>query len=164
MGKVAYKHLIKPYNYFAENHSEALLSFEQAIKHNSSHPAVLKSIFEIAKIKIELRDFYSAIYTLNRYDHLDFSTHKLSYLKFKTFTEAVGFNEGVLRGRNGFFYLFSKKAIHLMKRKFKQGIKSLSSLKKEMKLSSFLQPLVLNYRAYGYFCVGDFKVSIENKN
>ena len=41
-----------------ENLNEALLSFEQAIKHNNSRKAVTKSLYEIAKIKIELRDYY----------------------------------------------------------------------------------------------------------
>jgi Tfp pilus assembly protein PilF len=35
------------------NPSEAVLSFEQSIKHNNSKKAVTKSLYEIAKIKIE---------------------------------------------------------------------------------------------------------------
>ena len=41
-----------------ENLSDAILSFEQAIKHNNSRKAVTKALYEIAKIKIELRDYY----------------------------------------------------------------------------------------------------------
>ena len=50
--------------YKTRNYNDALLSFEQAIKHNSSKKATTKSLYEIARIKIELRDFYGASYTL----------------------------------------------------------------------------------------------------
>lgn len=36
-----------------ESLTEAILSFEQAIKHNNSRKAVTKSLYEIVKIKVE---------------------------------------------------------------------------------------------------------------
>jgi hypothetical protein len=51
--------------------ADAILSFEQSIKHNNSKKAVTKSLYEIAKIKIESRDFYSAFHALQRGDYLD---------------------------------------------------------------------------------------------
>lgn len=67
------------------NSQEALLCFEQSIKHNNSQKAVTKSLYEIAKIKIEGRDFYAAYHTLNRADFLD--TEKSYLEKFRLFTE-----------------------------------------------------------------------------
>lgn len=40
------------------NLSEASLSFEQSVKFNKSKKSVTKSLYEIARIKIEQRDFY----------------------------------------------------------------------------------------------------------
>ena len=47
----------------------------------------------------------------------------------------------------------------MMKRKHTEGIESLTSVFKKQPVSDFLRPLAYNYRAYGYFCVGKFKVS-----
>ena len=57
-------HVILPIRLIIENVNEALLSYEQAIKHNNSRKAVTKALYEITKIKIEARDYYQAFYTL----------------------------------------------------------------------------------------------------
>jgi tetratricopeptide (TPR) repeat protein len=44
--------------------NEAVICYEQAIKFNTNKKAVTRSIYEIAKIKIEHRDYYEALYTL----------------------------------------------------------------------------------------------------
>lgn len=111
--------------------AEALLSYEQSIKHNNSKRAVTKSIYEIAKIKIEQRDYYGAFYCLERASHLD--VEQKFILKFKIFTDGATF---------------------LMKRKFQEGIDSLSELIKQNLLNDFLKPLTYTHRAYGYFCLG----------
>ena len=49
----------------------------------------------------------------------------------------------------------------MMKRKHTEGIESLTNVFKKQPVSDFLRPLAYNYRAYGYFCVGKFKVSIH---
>jgi len=73
---------------FSAKVQEALLCFEQSIKHDNSQKAVEKSLFEITKIKIEMRDFYSAFHTLNRFEYLkDFSTFSLE--KFRNFIDSV---------------------------------------------------------------------------
>lgn len=38
--------------------NEAIICYEQAIKHNTNKKAVTRSIYEIAKIKIDNRDYY----------------------------------------------------------------------------------------------------------
>jgi Flp pilus assembly protein TadD, contains TPR repeats len=68
---------------------EAILCFEQAIKHNTSKKAVIKSLYEITKIKIESRSFYEAYHTLHRADLLNVDQRIFS--KFKVFTEGVNY-------------------------------------------------------------------------
>lgn len=51
--------------------NEAILSYEQSLKFNNNHKAVTKALYEIAKIKIEMRDYYHAFHTLCRADYLD---------------------------------------------------------------------------------------------
>lgn len=40
------------------NFNEAIICYEQAIKYDMHKKAVARSIYEIAKIKIEQRDYY----------------------------------------------------------------------------------------------------------
>ncbi|KAL4437922.1 hypothetical protein ABPG74_001093 [Tetrahymena malaccensis] len=126
-------------HYKQKNLNEAILSFEQAIKHNNSRKAVTKALYEISKIKIELRDFYQAYHTLQRADYLDVDLKSLE--KFRIFTDGVTF---------------------LMKRKHKEGIRNLTNLVKNYSLGDFLKPLVYTYRAYGYFCLGKHQKSLND--
>ncbi|CAD8059821.1 unnamed protein product [Paramecium sonneborni] len=122
-----------------KNSTEALLCFEQAIKHNNSKKAVTKSLYEIAKIKIEQRDFYAAYHTLNRAALLD---TEQSYLeKFRLFTEAV---------------------IHLMKRKFQESLNNFQEIQNNHQLNDFLKPLFYAYRAYGLFCLSKHQQALED--
>ena len=49
-----------------------------------------KSLYEIAKIKIDQRDFYAAYHTLNRSEFLDIEKNYLE--KFRLFTEVYFIN------------------------------------------------------------------------
>lgn len=89
------------------------------------------ALFELTKIKIEMRDYYQAFYTLQRADYLDVDSKQLE--KFKIFTDGVTF---------------------LMKRKFQEGVDRLTQLIKSQNVGEFLTPLLYNYRAYGLFCLG----------
>ncbi len=71
-----------------EDYNEAILCFEQAIKHKSSRKAVLKSLYEIIRIKIEQRNFYEAHHTLQRVGLLE--------LEEKTFSRLKLYTEGVI--------------------------------------------------------------------
>jgi hypothetical protein len=62
-------------------------------------------LFEIAKIRINQRDFYEAFHNLQRAIHYDFRSKK--FLQYKMFVEGVLF---------------------LMKRKVKKGVKMLTAL------------------------------------
>ena len=98
-----------------------------------------KSLYEIAKIKIEQRDFYQAFYTLQRADFLDVDRPILE--KFRIFTDGVTF---------------------LMKRKFQEGVDLISTVLKSPNIGDFLKPLAFNYRAYGLFCLGKHQKSLED--
>ena len=59
-----------------------------------------RSIYEITKIKIEHRDYYEALYTLERAQHLDIEEKVIR--KFKLFTDGVtemmkkNYEEGII--------------------------------------------------------------------
>lgn len=112
-----------------EHENEAILHFEQVIKYTTNNlggispskvdgeekiPSVAgvadeelagNALFEIAKIRINQRDFYEAFHNLQRAIHYDFRSKK--FLQYKMFVEGVLF---------------------LMKRKVKKGVKMLTAL------------------------------------
>ncbi|KRX04632.1 hypothetical protein PPERSA_04447 [Pseudocohnilembus persalinus] len=121
-----------------KNPHEALLSFEQSIKHNNSRKSVAKSLLEIGTIYIEQRDFYAALHTLNRSEYMDIDKQVIENMRI--------FTEGV---------------IFLMKRKFEEAMENFQILdKKQINLGQFLQPLFHQYRAYGHFCQGNHKSAL----
>ena len=93
-----------------------------------------RAIYEIAKIKIEQRDYYEAFYTLSRVQYLDIEIKSLQ--KFKTFTDGV---------------------TSLMKKNYEKGIDTLNELYKEHNLTKFLKPLFYSSRAYGLMCLEKFE-------
>ncbi|KAM3146723.1 hypothetical protein pb186bvf_001253 [Paramecium bursaria] len=118
---------------------DAILSYEQAIKFNNSKKAVTKSLYEIAKLKIEQRDFYGAFYQLTRAEFLDVDIKVIE--RFRIFTDGVTF---------------------LMKRKFEEGIVNLTNLISKNLVNDFLKPLVYQYRAYGLICVGQHQKALQD--
>jgi tetratricopeptide (TPR) repeat protein len=114
-----------------DHENEAILHFEQVIKYTTNNlggvsPSKLdgeeivkmssvtgvadeelagNALFEIAKIRINQRDFYEAFHNLQRAIHYDFRSKK--FLQYKMFVEGVLF---------------------LMKRKVKKGVKMLTAL------------------------------------
>lgn len=83
------------------NLSDSVLYFEQVVRaaEADNHLASC-ALYEIAKIKIQLKDFYEAYYNLKRATHFKLKQKKL--VNYRTFTEGV---------------------IFLMKRKTKTGLK-----------------------------------------
>lgn len=53
------------------NYNDAILSYEQAIKFNTSKKATTKALYEISKLKIDQGDYYGASYTLERANSLE---------------------------------------------------------------------------------------------
>ncbi|CAD8068857.1 unnamed protein product [Paramecium sonneborni] len=119
--------------------NEAILSFEQSIKQNNSRKAVTKSLQEIAKIKIDQKDFYSAYYTLQREDHLE--VDKESIMKLRQFTEGV---------------------IFLMKRKYQEGVNVFTQLINNYQLGEFIKKIIFLYRAYGFICLNKFQKALND--
>jgi len=70
-----------------EKQNDSLICYEQAIKHNTNKKAVTRSLYEITKIKIENRDYYEALYTLERAEYLDIDQKVIK--RFKIFIEGV---------------------------------------------------------------------------
>ena len=99
----------------------------------------MKSLYEIARIKIEQRNFYEAYHTLQRATLLELEEKAFS--KLKLFTEGV---------------------IHLMKRKFEEGVTNLTDVIKKQEVGDHFLPMAFNYRAYGYFCCSKTKVKLSN--
>lgn len=121
------------------NYNDAILSYEQAIKFNTSKKATTKALYEISKLKIDQGDYYGASYTLERANSLEIDMKVIE--KIKIFTEGSTF---------------------IMKKKFKKGIENLSILCKKENLSDQIRPLVYSFRSYGYFCQHKFSNAIND--
>ena len=85
--------------------NDAILHFEQVMKLSDDNFLQSQALYEIAKIRIQQKDFYEAYYNLKRATHFKLKQKKL--INYKIFAEGV---------------------IFLMKRKTKTGIKLLTSL------------------------------------
>ncbi len=123
-------------NLITEMQNEAIICYEQAIKFNSNKKAVTRSIYELAKIKIQHRDYYEALYTLERAKFLDIEEKVIR--KFKIFADGV---------------------TEMMKKNFEEGIKILSELidDTERPVGSFLKPIIYSSRSYGYMSLNKFQ-------
>ncbi len=109
--------------------NEALICYEQAIKNNTNKKAVTRALYEITKITIENRDYYQALYTLERAQFLDIDEKVIK--KFKIFIDGV---------------------TSMMKKNYSEGIKILTELANDTDkpMSNFLKPLFYSSRSYGY--------------
>lgn len=114
------------------NLEAAVVSYEQVISLNSSQSATLRSLYDLALIRIMERDIYLAYYTLERIEEIPEEIHSLFQLK-----------------------LFLNGAVHMMKKKFREGIDSLSNVDFDKLKEPMIESLVKSYLAYGFFCLGD---------
>lgn len=124
--------------YRGQNHS-AILNYEQAIKLNLSETATIKSLHDIALIKIEERDIYAAFYTLQRVEDIPESVKYLHNLK-----------------------IFLNGAVNMIKKKFKEGLSELEKIKDCSEINEAIKPLILSYRAYGNFSLGKIEEALED--
>lgn len=87
-----------------------------------------RAIYEITKIKIENRDYYEALFTLERAEYLDIDEKVIK--KFKMFINGV---------------------TAMMKKNYQEGVRILTELEedREKPLSNFLKPLFYSTRSYG---------------
>jgi tetratricopeptide (TPR) repeat protein len=155
-----------------DTHTEAVLHFEQVIKHNEEPFLSCNALLEIAKLRIKEKDFYEAHYNLKRISLFNFKSTKLD--QYQTFTEGV---------------------LYLIKRKVKKGVQLLSTLVEPLEgktnsastlkpkphepsvvststlqveqtnrdnLHHFLKPLVYVYRAYGYIALENYDKAIAD--
>ena len=68
--------------------NESILSLEQVIYLNHSKKMCAKSVFQIAKAKIEQKDFYSAQHHLKRFEYYKNPNFKF-FNKLKPFVEVI---------------------------------------------------------------------------
>ena len=124
-----------------EMQNEAIICYEQAIKFNTNKKAVTRSIYEVAKIKIEHRDYYGALYTLERAKFLDIEEKVIR--KFKIFADGV---------------------TELMKKNFEEGIRILTQLIDDFErpVGNFLRPLIYSSRSYGNMSLNKFQQARED--
>lgn len=129
------------------NLNDAILYFEQVVRANDDNHLASSALYEIAKIKIQQKDFYEAYHNLKRASHFKLKQKKL--VNYKMFTEGV---------------------IFLMKRKTKTGLKLITSLIDRMKPPQnvpdqppeYIYNLVYLYRAYGYFVSEEYESSLKD--
>jgi len=69
--------------------NDAYLNYQQALKFNNHSKTVTRALFNMAKINILDKDFYTASYNLNKTDHLELKKEKL--INIMLFTNGVNF-------------------------------------------------------------------------
>ncbi len=130
--------------------SDATLHFEQVVKHgiNSHELFAGNALFELAKLRLQEKDFYEAYFNLKRATDSNFSSKRMQL--YRDFTEGV---------------------LYLIKRKIKKGVQLLSDLleillnNKEHKnkpSSEYLKHQIYVYRAYGYVAIEKYELAIED--
>ncbi len=122
-----------------KENKRAVVVFEEVINLNTNDSLTLKSLHDIALIRMEERDVYQAYHTLDRLERMPANV--------PYFTKAKIFLEG---------------AISMVKKKCLEGVEFLSSLINDEELHVELRPLVYSYRAYGYFCQGLIEEAISD--
>lgn len=154
------------------NMSDSVLYFEQVLRLAEDNFLQGSALYEIAKIKIQHKDFYEAHYNLLRSVNMNLKQKKLQ--NYKLFTEGV---------------------IFLMKRKTKTGVKLLTAVIDRMKIKTtdsvkesesqnsgkgtpvseveqvrdtagdekdYIFPLLFIYRAYGYIVLEEYDKALKD--
>ena len=126
-----------------KEYKESLICYEQVIKFDtgkSKGKLTPTALFNIAKIKIDQRDFYGAFFAFSR------ETNPKKYSK----------QQNLLK-------LYNDSILDLMKRKFKSGVNKLGKIIKLKDPS--LEQYTINlyeYRGYGYASLENHKRAIED--
>jgi tetratricopeptide (TPR) repeat protein len=147
-------------HFYKKQFSQAVITYEQAIKLNKSETATIKSLHDIAIIKIKECDIYAAYYTLDRVEEIPENISNLHNLK-----------------------VFLEGAVNMIKKKFKLGLECMEKLsgsssnegdvsssdtyvKKDqfdrVDIHESIKPLILSYKAYGLFSVGKIPAAHYN--
>ena len=114
------------------NSEAAIESYEQAVNLNKSQSATLRSLFDLALIRIQERDIYLAFYTLDRIEEIPEELPVLFHLK-----------------------IFLNGAVNMIKKKFKDGVEDFKKIDLTKLKECHIEPLALSYQAYGNFCLGN---------
>jgi len=118
----------------------ALILFEQVIKHDKSNELAKKALFKIVCMRMEERDFYGAYFNLKR------------LMKYKDLSSKIMQ-----------YYTLVEGIVFLMKRKTKKGIKLLTGFAQNLNLvNKQVQQMCFIYRAYGKMTMHLFKEALED--
>jgi tetratricopeptide (TPR) repeat protein len=146
--------------FYKNNFTQAVITYEQAITLNNSQTATIKSLHDIAIIRIKECDIYAAYYTLDRVEEIPETVSNLHNLK-----------------------IFLEGAVNMIKKKFKLGLEcmeklsgsgnkfsdkdvSSSDVKKDqfdrVDINENIKPLILSYKAFGLFSLGKIPAAHYN--
>lgn len=120
------------------NFEAAIESYEQAVNLNKSQSATLRSLFDLALIRIKERDIYLAFYTLDRIEEIPEDLPVLFHLKH-----------------------FLNGAVNMIKKKFKDGLEDFKKIDITKLIDCHVEPLVMSYQAYGNFCLGNIAEALS---
>ncbi|KAM3132648.1 hypothetical protein pb186bvf_015193 [Paramecium bursaria] len=119
---------------------ESMLFYEQCIKCNNSRPAVTKAVIEIAKYRIEQKDFYELNHTLQRIQILDIDLNSIK--PYAIFAECI---------------------LELMKRKNSEAMilfEQLEVMRNE--LPQQIREILLPYRGYCFMMINEFQRAYQD--
>lgn len=132
--------------------NDAILNFEQVVKLSNDIFFIGNALYEIAKIKINEKDFYEAFFTLEWAIDKNFKSQRLQLYK--------DFTEGVLQlikwsGEKGVETLTSLLShIQELKNSWSTSWTSSDNMRSSLE---YLNEKALIYWSYGYLFVGDYK-------
>ena len=116
----------------------AIKSYEHAVAINKSQSSTLRSIFDLAVIRLHERDIYLAFYTLSRIEDVPEDLNSMCQLK-----------------------LFLNGAVNMIKKKFQDGMDDFSKVDVLKLKEPMIESLMMSYQAYGNFCLGGISQALE---
>lgn len=119
----------------------AIELYEHVISLGKSETSTIKSIYDMALIRVAERDFYLAYYTLDRIESIPPEIEYLYQLK-----------------------VFLDGAVHMIKKKYKPGLDSLCTFDQTKVSDPDVGRLALSLRAFGHFNLGEISPALELYN
>ena len=119
----------------------AIELYEHVISLGKSETSTIKSIYDMALIRVAERDFYLAYYTLDRIESIPTEIEYLYQLK-----------------------VFLDGAVHMIKKKYKPGLDCLAAFDHTKVSDPDVARLALSLRAFGHFNLGEISPALELYN
>lgn len=124
----------------------ATVYFEEALRLNNVPQAVTRSLEELVKIHIKIKDFYQAAFHIARSSHLNVNKQYLQNL-----------------------FLFVEGVVDSIKKRYKESLEKLEKVYRSLSSSSCTYGTVLLesihlYLAYSYFCTQQYDMALSHYN